>query len=48
MLNWKFKIPGVPFKARLPTSLTVSDSYVTTLPHAEDSFCTFYDYCSIA
>ena len=31
-------IPGEPYRAKLLSSLTVAVSYVTTLPHAYDSF----------
>ena len=34
-------IPVEPSRARLLTALTVTDSYVTTLLHAEDSFRAF-------
>ena len=35
------EVPCEPSKARVLTALTVADSYVTTLPHAEDSFHAF-------
>ena len=36
MAEWPLKIPGEPSRVRLLNALTVTDSYVTTLPHAED------------
>ena len=34
-------LPSEPSRARLLTALTVVDSYIMTLPHAEDSFRAF-------
>ena len=41
MKNIRAYIPGEPSRARLLTALTVDDSYVTTLPHAKESFHAF-------